>query len=449
MAVLSRAVLQIPDFAKMAYEKSLVDEEKQRREEERQEAKLAQRQRTIEGFGAKKNYLEKGFALEPAAKQLADLAYQQLQQYGTEYENSNSQEALANYERAVGQFNQILGTGLAVRQAVDGEYETFLKSPSSFSLESQKTAKQSYSDRSKMNFAGAIENGIVMATDPTTGKRVPATQLSYFQSSVTPGVNTLGLVPVDPATKFLDPVDYAKRLVNDFKGTKDVEINDGSTISYNKNALINKGEASFQSELQNNPAMMDAIILRHYLGSNGKVPSAQERAQVIVDYSNNPEKLKAAQESYWSDVSENIGLFIPASSVRATTGGSGDGVTRSQREEIDAIFAGTEGNINIIPKGTFAGQTKDRFFVGGVDIPFKAQGALGQEDMIATGIGVDEDGNFVASIRDANGQLVKDKKAQIALEKSLKRAGTFGPIMNTLKQTYSSSKKVGKTPPGY
>ena len=449
MAVLNQTPFQLPDFAKMAYEKSLVDEEKQRREEERQEAKMAQRQRTIEGFGAKKNYLEKGFALEPAAKQLADLAYQQLQQYGTEYENSNSQEALANYERAVGQFNQILGTGLAVRQAVDGEYETFLKSPSAFSLESQKSAKQSYSDRGKMNFAGAIENGIVMATDPTTGKRVPATQLSYFQSSVTPGVNTLGLVPVDPATKFLDPVDYAKRLVNDFKDTQGVRIDTGSTVSYDRNALISKGKASFQSDLQNNPAMMDAIILRHYLGSSGEVPSAQERAQVIVDYSNNPEKLKAAQETYWSNVSTNVGSFVPASSVGARTDGSGDGVTRSQREEIDAIFAGTEGNIDFISKGTFAGQTKDRFFVGGVDIPFKAQGALGQEDMIATGIGVDEDGNFVASIRDANGQLVKDKKAQIALEKSLRRAGTFSPIMNTLKQGYSNSKKVGKTPAGY
>jgi hypothetical protein len=42
-----------------------------------------------------------------------------------------------------------------------------------------------------------------------------------------------------------------------------------------------------------------------------------------------------------------------------------------------------------------------------------------------------------------------DKKAQIALEKSLRRAGTFSPIMNTLKQGYSNSKKVGKTPPGY
>ena len=445
MAVLNQTPFQLPDFAKMAYEKSLVDEEKQRREEERQEAKLAQRQRTIEGFGAKKNYLDKGFALEPAAKQVADLVFQQLQQYGTEYEKSNNQEALANYERTLGQFNQILGTGLAVRQAVDGEYETFLKSPSAFSLESQKSAKQSYSDRGKMNFAGAIENGIVMATDPTTGKRVPATQLSYFQSSVTPGVNTLGLVPVDPATKFLDPVDYAKRLVNDFKDTQGVRIDTGSTVSYDRNALISKGKASFQSDLQNNPAMMDAIILRHYLGSSGEVPSAQERAQVIVDYSNNPEKLKAAQETYWSNVSTNVGSFVPASSVGARTDGSGDGVTRSQREEIDAIFAGTEGNIDFISKGTFAGQTKDRFFVGGVDIPFKAQGALGQEDMIATGIGVDEDGNFVASIRDANGQLVKDKKAQIALEKSLRRAGTFGPIMNTLKQTYSSNKR-GKDP---
>jgi len=447
MAVLNQTPFQLPDFAKMAYEKSLVDEEKQRREEERQEAKLAQRQRTIEGFGAKKNYLEKGFALEPAAKQLADLAYQQLQQYGTEYENSNSQEALANYERAVGQFNQILGTGLAVRQAVDGEYETFLKSPSSFSLESQKSAKQSYSERSKMNFAGAIENGVVMATDPKTGKRVPATQLSYFQSSVTPGVNTLGLVPVDPATKFLDPVDYAKRLVNDFKDTQGVRIDTGSTVSYDRNALISKGKASFQSDLQNNPAMMDAIILRHYLGSSGKVPSAQERAEVIVDYSNNPEKLKAAQESYWSNVSTNVGSFVPASSVGARTDGSGGGITRNQMEDIQSIFL--DSKPNAIPRGTFKNQPKSKYIYSGVNFPFKAVKDEYEQDFVVDAMGVDEDGNFVASIKDSSGQQIYGKDINSALKRSLIKAGLYGPLVSKFKSEMKEKAKAGGVPPGY
>ena len=448
MAVLNQTPFQLPDFAKMAYEKSLVDEEKKRREEERQEAKLAQRQRTIEGFGAKKNYLEKGFALEPAAKQVADLVFQQLQQYGTEYEKSNSQEALANYERTLGQFNQVLGTGLAVRQAVDNEIESLRKNPSSFSLESQSGGEQAYKDRAKLNFAGAIENGVVMATDPTTGKRVPATQLSYFQPSVISGVNTLGLVPVDPATQFMNTNEYAQKLIKQLDGVDGVQIKSGSSITYDKNAMLSKGRNIFDGEFAK-PAMRDAIILKHYEKTEGKFPSPQERANIISDYLSNTSKLAAAKDTYWSETAKGISNFMPASSVGATTGGSGDGVTRSQREEIDAIFAGTEGNIDFISKGTFAGQTKDRFFVGGVDIPFKAQGISGQEDMIATGIGVDEDGNFIASIRDANGQLVKDKKAQIALEKSLRRAGTFSPIMNTLKQGYSNSKKVGKTPPGY
>ena len=440
MAVLSRAVLQIPDFAKIAYEKSLVDEEKKRREEERQEAKTAQRQRTIEGFGAKKNYLEKGFALEPAAKQLADLAYQQLQQYGTEYENSNSQEALANYERAVGQFNQILGTGLAVRQAVDGEYETFLKSPSSFSLESQKSAKQSYSERSKMNFAGAIENGVIMATDPKTGKRVPATQLSYFQPSVISGVNTLGLVPVDPATKFLDPVDYAKRLVNDFKDTQGVRIDTGSTVSYDRNALISKGKASFQSDLQNNPAMMDAIILRHYLGSSGKIPSAQERAEVIVDYSNNPEKLKAAQESYWSNVSTNVGSFVPASSVGDRTGG----ITRNQMEDIQSIFLDSEPRA--IPRGNFKNQPKSKYIYSGVNFPFKAVKDEYEQDFVVDAMGVDEDGNFVASIKDLSGQQIYGKDINSSLKRSLIKAGLYGPLVNKFRSEMKEKAKTGKNP---
>jgi len=392
--------------------------------------------------------LSKSFALEPAAKQIADVAFQEVQKYGTLYEQTNSQEALANFERAVGQFNQILGTGLAVRQSVDGEYEALKKNPSSFSLESQKSGEQAYRDRSKLNFAGAIENGVLMATDPTTGKREPATQLSYFQSSVVPGVNTLGLVPVDPATKFLDPVDYAKRTVNDFKDTQGVRIDSGTSVTYDKNALIGKGRSSFESDLKNNPAMMDAVIMRHYLNSTGKAPSAQERTQIVVDYNSNPEKLKAAQDAYWSDVSNNIASFVPAASIGATTGGSGDGVTRSQREEIDAIFAGTEGTTNFIPKGQLKGQTKDRLFAGGVDIPFKAQSEYGEEDMIATGIGIDEDGRFVASIRNSEGKIVYDKKVQMALEKKLRRDGTYGPIMSVLRQKYIDS-KPGKIPSGY
>jgi hypothetical protein len=447
MAVLNQTPFQLPDFAKMAYEKSLVDEEKQRREEERQEAKLAQRQRTIESYGAKKTYLDKGYALEPAAKQMADLAFQQLSKYGTEYENTNSQEALSNYERALGQFNQIMGVGLAVRNAVDNDYEVFKQKPSEFTPESQKIAEETYRNRGKLNFAGAIENGVLMGTDPTTGKRVPATQISYFQSSVTPGVNTLGLQRIDPATKFLNADEYAQRIVSSFAGTKGVKVDTSTGTSFNLDALLQKGNEFFQEDLVNKTALTEAMIIKHNLKANGTIPTAQEKGELIAQYQKNPKLLDAARDMFWQDISKRIEMRLPASTVNAVGRSStGEGVTRSQREDIDAIFAGTTENMQ--PVGTFSNQNKERYFVSGVDIPFKASTDIGIEDMIATGIGVDQDGKFVASMRDSNGQLVRDKRAQIALEKQLRQKGIFNPIMSVLKERYRSNKQ-GEVPSGY
>lgn len=433
MAVLSQTPFQLPDFAKMAYEKSLVDEEKQRREEERQEAKRNQRERTIEGYGAKKNYLEKGFALEPAAKQIADVAFQEVQKYGTLYEQTNSQEALANFERAVGQFNQILGTGLAVRQAVDNEIESLRKNPSSFSLESQKSGEQAYRDRSNMNFAGAIENGVLMATDPTTGKRVPVTQLSYFQSSVVPTVNTLGLIPVDPATKFINPVDYAQRLVNDFKDTQGVRIDSGTSVTYDKNSLIRKGRASFESDLNNNPAMMDAVIMRHYLKSTGKTPSPQERSQIVVDYNSNPEKLKAAQDTYWSDVSNNITSFVPAASVGARTGGS-----TSKSKALDFFLQNSTVSAPVL--------TRDGKQVIRYDNPPLEDISYDNGLYKVERISIDTDGKVLMLINDAYGEPLDYTKP---LFKSVynKALNDMKPYLGQLKRAaISSASKRGKDP---
>ena len=443
MAVLNQTPFQLPDFAKMAYEKSLVDEEKQRREEERQEAKLAQRQRTIEGFGAKKNYLEKGFALEPAAKQIADLVFQQLQQYGTEYEKSNSQEALANYERTLGQFNQILGTGLAVRQAVDNEIESLRKNPSSFSLDSQSTGEQAYKNRAKLNFAGAIENGVVMATDPTTGKRVPATQLSYFQPSVISGVNTLGLVPVDPATQFMNTNEYAQKLIKQLDGVDGVRIDSGSSITYDKNAMLSKGRTIFDGEFAK-PAMRDAIILKHYEKTEGKFPSPQERANVISDYLNNTSKLAAAKDTYWSETAKGISDFMPAPSVGARTGGSGGGITRNQMEDIQSIFLDSEPRA--IPRGTFKNQPKSKYIYSGVNFPFKAVKDEYEQDFVVDAMGVDEDGNFVASIKDLSGQQIYGKDINSALKRSLIKAGLYGPLVTKFRSEMKEKAKTGKDP---
>jgi len=310
MAALSRAVIQLPDFAEMAYKKSLADEERRLRDEEKQERKTAQRQREVDTFGVKQSYYEKSFALEPGAKAVAGEAYKAFEQAGIEYEKTGSEEAKLKMQKAAGVYNQVVGTGLAISNGIMEEAETFRKNPSAFTSESQKVANQAIADRKNINFQPVLENGVLFVTEK--GKKIPVTESVYFSTNLQPGYNTLGLVPVDPATKYLDPRDYASLQVNNFKGTDGVMVDDGSNIRYNQSALITKARSSYESDLKNNPSLMEAVILRHSTASSGNPPTPQQRASVIAEYEKNKELLKAAKDNYFKEVTSFIPQFMPA-----------------------------------------------------------------------------------------------------------------------------------------
>jgi len=310
MAALSRAVIQLPDFAEMAYKKSLADEERRLRDEEKQERKTAQRQREVDTFGVKQSYYEKSFALEPGAKAVAGEAYKAFEQAGIEYEKTGSEEAKLKMQKAAGVYNQVVGTGLAISNGIMEEAETFRKNPSAFTSESQKVANQAIADRKNINFQPVLENGVLFVTEK--GKKIPVTESVYFSTNLQPGYNTLGLVPVDPATKYLDPRDYASLQVNNFKGTDGVMVDDGSNIRYNQSALITKARSSYESDLKNNPSLMEAVILRHSTASSGNPPTPQQRANIIAEYNSNPELLKAAKDNYFKEVTSFIPQFMPA-----------------------------------------------------------------------------------------------------------------------------------------
>jgi hypothetical protein len=310
MAALSRAVIQLPDFAEMAYKKSLADEERRLRDEEKQERKTAQRQREVDTFGVKQSYYEKSFALEPGAKAVAGEAYKAFEQAGIEYEKTGSEEAKLKMQKAAGVYNQVVGTGLAISNGIMEEAETFRKNPSAFTSESQKVANQAIADRKNINFQPVLENGVLFVTEK--GKKIPVTESIYFSTNLQPGYNTLGLVPVDPATKYLDPRDYASLQVNNFKDTDGVRVDDGRNVKYNQSALTTKARSSYESDLNNNPSLMEAVILRHSTASSGNPPSPQQRANVIAEYNSNPELLKAAKDNYFKEVTSFIPQFMPA-----------------------------------------------------------------------------------------------------------------------------------------
>jgi hypothetical protein len=299
MAALSRAVIQLPDFAEMAYKKSLADEERRLRDEEKQERKVAQRQREVDTFGVKQSYYEKSFALEPGAKAVAGEAYKAFEQAGIEYEKTGSEEAKLKMQKAAGVYNQVVGTGLAISNGIMEEAETFRKNPSAFTSESQKVANQAIADRKNINFQPVLENGVLFVTEK--GKKIPVTESVYFSTNLQPGYNTLGLVPVDPSTKYMNPMEQAQLLSKGHSDANGVKIDDGTNITYNKPELVKKVRAAYENNLKEYLPQVEAVILRHWTAVNGRPPSPQERESVIAEYKN-PTLFESAKERFWSEM---------------------------------------------------------------------------------------------------------------------------------------------------
>ncbi len=317
MAALSRAVIQLPDFAEMAYKKSLADEERRLRDEEKQERKVAQRQREADAFGVKQSYYEKSFALEPGAKAVAGEAYKAWEQAAIEYEKTGSEDAKLKMQKAAGVYNQVVGTGLAISNGIMEEAETFRKNPSAFTPESQKVANQAIADRKNINFQPVLENGVLFVTEK--GKKIPVTESVYFSTNLQPGYNTLGLVPVDPSTKYMNPMEQAQLLSKGSSDANGVKIDDGSNITYNKSELIKKVRAAYENNLKEYPPQVEAVILRHWTAVNGRPPSPQERESVIAEYKN-PTLFESAKERFWSEMFPYIDTPPPQRGVAPRQG---------------------------------------------------------------------------------------------------------------------------------
>jgi len=446
MAALSRAVIQLPDFAEMAYKKSLADEERRLRDEEKQERKVAQRQREADAFGVKQSYYEKSFALESGAKRVADEAYKLFQQAGIDYEKTGSEEAKIRMEKAAGQFNQVVGAGLAVSNAVNQEFETFKKNPSAFTAESQKIANQAYSDRKNIDFQPVIDNGMIFINEK--GKKVPITESIYFSANVQPGYNTLGLVPVDPSTKYMNPMEQAQLLSKSSSDANGVKIDDGRNITYNKSELIKKVRAAYENNLKEYPPQVEAVILRHWTEVNGRPPSPQERESVIAEYKN-PILFESAKERFWSEMFPFIDTPPPQRGVASQQGEP----SRASRD-LSFFLENTKGVESRLSDGRVVAQFDD---------PPIEDFSVGDRRYSVKRISFDKEGTPLMIIQDEFGETVpqrnKNKAPNQEFNAAYKKAlSEMKPYLSELRafskkaiagSDNTNKSKVGSRPSGY
>jgi hypothetical protein len=345
-------------------------------------------------------------------------------------------------QKAAGVYNQVVGTGLAISNGIMEEAETFRKNPSAFTSESQKVANQAIADRKNINFQPVLENGVLFVTEK--GKKIPVTESVYFSTNLQPGYNTLGLVPVDPSTKYMNPMEQAQLLSKGSADANGVKIDDGRNITYNKPELVKKVRAAYENNLKEYPPQVEAVILRHWTAVNGRPPSPQERESVIAEYKN-PTLFESAKERYWSEMFPFIDT-PPTQRGVAPTGGQSDDMTRNQRNELLALVEGSRGDF--IESGTFAGQKEDRYMIGNTDYTLEVpDGMGGKKPLMVTGMGINRDGTFVATIRDGEENVSTEANKRLLI-KELTRKGLYEPLIGVMKARIGEY-KTGSRPSGY
>lgn len=396
MAVFSTSAIQMPDlneYGQTILKTAAAQREKQ--EKLLKEQKDA-RERKTSAFGAEKLYSSSAYKLEPAAKEAAQLVYDKFKDSAINYEMTGSESDKSKMEGYFNQLNQVIGVGTGVASAVDKEYELARTKPSSFTPESIKDIESRYNSRRATSFNVQADAGGNITAE-YNGQRVPLSSHPYFNTSSTPGVNNLGLVPVDPSAKYLDTNKLAAEYVNNFANSEGVRIDTGSGLKYDKGKLIEKSRASFDSKIASDPDFLNAVIMSHKF--KGRDISAEEKANAMNEYASDGELMKAAIDEFWGmKVKPEIERLTHAEAVGAATGGGG--ITKSERDDL-AVATELAEETSIVGSGGAKGV---RFDLYDNPILIPSQNLLsGDAKGAITGFRITSDGHYLIQTEDSFG----------------------------------------------
>ena len=401
MAVFSTSAIQMPDlneYGQTILKTAAAQREKQ--EKLLKEQKDA-RERKTSAFGAEKFYSSNAYKLEPAAKEAAQLVYDKFKDSAINYEMTGSESDKSKMEEYFNQLHQVIGVGIGVASVVDQEYELARTKPSSFTPESIKDIEGRYNSRRATSFnVQADAQGNITAE--YNGQRVPLSSHPYFNTSSTPGVNNLGIVPVDPSAKYLDTNKLAAEYVANFANSEGVRIDTGSGLKYDKGKLIEKSRASFDNKIATDPYFLNAVITSHKF--KNRAISAEEKANAMTEYASDGELMKAAIDEFWGmKVKPEIERRTPAEAVGASTGGGG-GTTKSERDDIkDLNYLMKDALVgNIVGSGGAKGIAFKLDDASAISIP--SEGVFsGTGKGRITSFRITPKGDYVISIKDADG----------------------------------------------
>lgn len=368
MAVLNQTPFQLPDFAKMAYEKSLVDEEKQRREEEREKQKKAERRQEAMLPQAKSSYLDNTYKLDPNRLPVANMAWQIYEKAAQDYILNGNPESLDNANSALKDFQQVLNVGVIASSEGRKQLQEVKSNPYAYDEPTRSGIESQYNNYVKFDFVPQVENGVLTVLSSDGKTRVPVSQSPGFSIGVAqgPGGNALNVNREDPYIKLMDPMERAVESVKlfgpaakrdkgnmSFYDVKYIQDNALKTLDNDLNA-----ETPGSQEGRKRLAMQAAYKLK------GGPPSNEE-VEIIL---NDPIRFGQVVADYKKLLSEKVQSVTPSKTVTGGDGGGPDGLTKSDVNELNAFFYGA-GSAPISGGGIRISPQNYSVKVGGTDIP--------------------------------------------------------------------------------
>lgn len=433
MAVLSRAVLQIPDFAKMAYEKSLVDEEKQRREEEREKQKKAERRQEAMLPQAKSSYLDNTYKLDPNRLPVANMAWQIYEKAAQDYILNGNPESLDNANSALKDFQQVLNVGVIASAEGRKQLQEVKSNPYAYDEPTRSGIESQYNNYVKFDFVPQVENGVLTVLSSDGKTRVPVSQSPGFSIGVAqgPGGNALNVNREDPYIKLMDPMERAVESVKlfgpaakrdkgnmSFYDVKYIQDNALKTLDNDLNA-----ETPGSQEGRKRLAMQAAYKLK------GGPPSNEE-VEIIL---NDPIRFGQVVADYKKLLSEKVQSVTPSKTVTGGDGGGPDGLTTSDVNELNAFFYGA-GSAPISGGGIRISPQNYSVKVGGNDIPI-------------TSISFDSKGEIVSVEADTKGMpslKIEPEKFKTAVVQNLTTRNIKSAVSKAVVNSMNSKGKQPK-----
>lgn len=433
MAVLNQTPFQLPDFAKMAYEKSLVDEEKQRREEEREKQKKAERRQEAMLPQAKSSYLDNTYKLDPNRLPVANMAWQIYEKAAQDYILNGNPESLDNANSALKDFQQVLNVGVIASSEGRKQLQEVKSNPYAYDEPTRSGIESQYNNYVKFDFVPQVENGVLTVLSSDGKTRVPVSQSPGFSIGVAqgPGGNALNVNREDPYIKLMDPMERAVESVKlfgpaakrdkgnmSFYDVKYIQDNALKTLDNDLNA-----ETPGSQEGRKRLAMQAAYKLK------GGPPSNEE-VEIIL---NDPIRFGQVVADYKKLLSEKVQSVTPSKTVTGGDGGGPDGLTKYDVNELNAFFYGA-GSSPISGGGIRISPQNYSVKVGGTDIPI-------------TSISFDSKGEIVSVEADTKGMpslKIEPEKFKTAVVQNLTTRNLKSAVSKAVVNSMNSKGKQPK-----